>query len=392
MFEIVSPDLEVDFVSAQSFFGIISGFLIFASIALLALKGPNYGIDFKGGTDMILQFKENVSTADIRDAADAMGLEVDRVQRYGSKGEDRFLVQSSEVSVMSARRVNNDIVPALNTLGNLKEQNWSAEQPNRMMVEFSDEKETDTIVSALEKAGLESVSVRETGVGSVHSYEIEFQDLRQRIQNGFANQFPDAFEKGEGVQRLETVGARAGEQLRNDGILSLVVALMFILIYIGFRFDLRYAPGAVAALVHDITLAIGFFTLTGLEISLPIIAALLTIIGYSLNDTIVVFDRIRENTELSPGVDLSKLVNQSLNETLSRTLVTSITTLLAVVAIAVLGGGLIRNFAIALIVGVIVGTYSSVFVASPFVLKMNDFIQRKKETDDILDSKTSSAV
>ncbi len=205
----------------------------------------------------------------------------------------------------------------------------------------------------------------------------------------FAKEFGAAFDPGSGLERMETVGARVGEQFRNAGILSILVALLFILIYIAFRFDVRYAPGAVAALAHDVIIAVGFFTVTGIEVSLPIIAALLTIVGYSLNDTIVVFDRIRENLESATDEPIDRVVNRSINETLSRTIITSLTTLLAVTAIAVLGGGLIQDFAIALIVGVVIGTYSSVFVASPIMLRMDNFLKARREADEILETQKS---
>ena len=140
----------------------------------------------------------------------------------------------------------------------------------------------------------------------------------------------EKFDPVTGLERLETVGPRVGEQLRNSGVLSLIVALLLILIYIAFRFDVRYAPGAVVALVHDVIISVGIFTVIEMEVSLPIIAALLTIVGYSLNDTIVVFDRIRENLTAIGDDDVPGVVNQSINETLSRTLMTSLTTLLAV--------------------------------------------------------------
>ena len=178
------------------------------------------------------------------------------------------------------------------------------------------------------------------------------------------------------VARAQIVGPKAGKRLRNDGALAVLVVLGAILLYIAVRFDFRFAPGAVAALIHDITLTLGLFSIFShwLEFSLATIAALLTIVGYSLNDTIVVFDRIRENFEGSREKDLVKLVNRSLNETLSRTLLTSLTTLFVVSALFVFGGGLIKDFAAALLIGVVVGTYSSVAVASPFVIKMDAWL------------------
>ncbi|WP_163143828.1 protein translocase subunit SecF, partial [Arhodomonas sp. KWT] len=166
------------------------------------------------------------------------------------------------------------------------------------------------------------------------------------------------------LRRVEFVGPQVGDQLKEQGGLAMLYALAGILAYVAFRFEYRFALGAVAALVHDVTITLGFFSVTGVEFDLTVLAALLAVIGYSLNDTIVVFDRIRENfVRVRKGTPVD-VANMSLNQTLSRTLMTSATTLLVVIALAVLGGELIRPFSEALLVGIGVGTYSSIFVAS----------------------------
>lgn len=172
------------------------------------------------------------------------------------------------------------------------------------------------------------------------------------------------------LRRVEFVGPQVGEELREDGGLAMLIALGGILVYVALRFEYRFAIGAVAALVHDSVLTLGFFSVFGLEFDLTVLAALLAVIGYSLNDTIVVFDRIRENfRKMRKGTAIA-IVNNSVNETLSRTLMTSGTTMLVLVALFVFGGELIHGFATALIVGIVVGTYSSVYVASPITLAL----------------------
>ena len=170
------------------------------------------------------------------------------------------------------------------------------------------------------------------------------------------------------IRRVEMVGGEVSKDLKQKGFLSLFYAGLGILIYIWWRFELRFSFGAILALVHDVIITVGIFSLTGREITLPVIAALLTIIGYSLNDTIVVFDRIRENMKKPGARDLSSLLDTSISQTLSRTLLTSLTTFLVVLCLFVLGGSVINDFAFAMLVGVIVGTYSSIFVASPMLL------------------------
>jgi preprotein translocase subunit SecF len=181
---------------------------------------------------------------------------------------------------------------------------------------------------------------------------------------------------GEGmvdIRRVEMVGPQVGKDLRQKGILSLVYAMIGILIYISWRFELRFAIGAIIALMHDVLITLGVFSLTGREIDLPIIAAFLAIIGYSLNDTIIVYDRIRENYGKHKKKGFNEVVNRSINETLSRTILTSGTTLMVVLALFVFGGGVIHNFAFALLVGILVGTYSSIFVASPVLTLWDDY-------------------
>ena len=176
---------------------------------------------------------------------------------------------------------------------------------------------------------------------------------------------------GEGsfeIRRVEMVGPKVGKDLRQKGIKAIIFALIGILIYVSWRFEFRFAVGAVVALAHDVMITLGVFSLLDKEISLPVLAAFLTIVGYSLNDTIVVYDRIRENMRKRGNEPFSRVINRSINETLSRTILTSLTTLIVVVVLFVLGGGVIHNFALALLVGIIVGTYSSIYVASPVVL------------------------
>jgi preprotein translocase subunit SecF len=390
MFELIKSDTRFELVGKQTKFLWLSGFVVLASILAVVFIGPTYGIDFKGGSDIILSFKGEVEADEVRKAAEQVLPDV-QVQRYGAEEEHRVLIQTRAVSVMDEQKAE-QVGKQLEGLGEVQKWEWAIEQPNRAEVTFASQVDPTKIKSTVEGVGLEHVEVNPIGRDGIARYELRFEDLQQYILDAFSQQFGDQFDPATGLERMETVGARVGEQFRDAGILSILVALLFILIYIAFRFDIRYAPGAVAALAHDITIAVGFFTVVGIEFSLPIIAALLTIIGYSLNDTIVVFDRIRENLETSTDETLPEVVNRSLNETLSRTIITSLTTLLAVTAIAVLGGGLIQDFAVALIVGVVIGTYSSVFVASPIVLRMDRFLKARREADELIETQKSKSM
>jgi len=176
--------------------------------------------------------------------------------------------------------------------------------------------------------------------------------------------------KSEFILSIEKVGPKIGAELSGDAIMAIFSALALILIYISIRFEFKFAVGAIAALGHDILITLGIFSLLDLEISLAIIAAFLTIVGYSLNDTIVIFDRIRENLKGLKNATLSSVINESINQSLSRTIITSLTTLFVVLILYLVGGEVIHTFAFAMIIGVIIGTYSSIFVASPVVIKM----------------------
>jgi len=182
---------------------------------------------------------------------------------------------------------------------------------------------------------------------------------------------------------VEFVGPQVGHELAEQGGLAMLYALIGILIYVAWRFEWRFALGSVAALVHDVLITVGFFSITSLEFSLPVLAALLAVIGYSLNDTIVVFDRIRDNFRKMRKSESAEIMNVAINATLSRTVLTSFTTLLVLIALLVFGGEVIYGFALTLIVGIVIGTYSSIFVASPIVLLLGisreDMVTVKKE-------------
>ncbi len=172
----------------------------------------------------------------------------------------------------------------------------------------------------------------------------------------------------ESIRRVDSVGPQIGAELKTKGLLAVIYSLIMILIYVGLRFDYKYAPGAVICLFHDAIITLGIFSLLGKEVNVQILAAILTIIGYSLNDTIVNFDRIRENEHVFKGKDLPFIINRSVNDVLSRTVLTSVTTLLAVIALYAFAGGVIEDLAFTLGIGVVVGTYSSIYVASPLVI------------------------
>ena len=206
----------------------------------------------------------------------------------------------------------------------------------------------------------------------IPSLDNEPAQFSSHIIDHLASIHPDLLPESESefILTTEKVGPKIGSELSSDAFLAILSALGLILIYISIRFEFKFAIGAIAALTHDVLITLGIFSLLDYEISLAVIAAFLTIVGYSLNDTIVIFDRVRENMKSLKGSDLTSVINKSVNESLSRTIVTSVTTFAVVLILFLFGGEVIHNFSFAMIIGVFVGTYSSIFIASPAVIKI----------------------
>ena len=228
---------------------------------------------------------------------------------------------------------------------------------------------TEALRSALQGADMAKVEIQtfsRTNEILIRTALVEGQDVTEGMKAAIAASMPEnPFEVG----REEIVGPKIGQELGKKAMWAIVAALIAILLYIGLRFEFRFAVAAVAALFHDVILTVGLLSLTGREISLAVVAALLTIVGYSLNDTIVVFDRIREDLRKYHRQKYDDVINASINETLGRTVMTSVTTLIVVLFLFFMGGQVLRDFSFALLVGVIVGTYSSIFVASPILVE-----------------------
>ncbi len=343
--ELIKPDTNIDFLGKRKIAFAISGALILLTFVLLVVRGgPNYGVDFTGGILIQVKFDRPTTPGEIREALREINLADSIIQEFGEAGANEYLIRVRKLGAVSG------------------------------------------------------------------SGKVDLAQLGQEVSRSLTAKFGTGVE----IRRVEMVGPKVGEDLRQKALFAIFYAILFIAVYISGRFELkwlmsivmalslsivvyfassfglsvtwlivialvvtlvlcwglklRYALGAIFALIHDVTLTVGAFALTDREISLAIIAAFLTIVGYSLNDTIVVFDRIRENLRRFRRRPLQEVMNKSINETLSRTLLTSLTTLVVVVALFVLGGGVIHDFAYAMIVGVVVGTYSSIFVASPMLL------------------------
>ena len=254
-----------------------------------------------------------------------------------------------------------------------KSLNFGIDFKGRTLIELrsSDTKiNVSSLRENLNQMNLGDVSVK--NFGNQKDFLIKFEnsdnkniieEIKKSLDNSFGNNF--------NFRRVENVGPKVSSELLKSGIIAISVALLLMLIYIWIRFEWQFSLGAIAALFHDVTVTLGLFSLLGLEINLSIIAAILTIVGYSMNDTVVIFDRVRENLRKYSDIKIFELTNISINETLSRTLITSVTTLLALLSIFFFGGEILKGFSLAMIFGVIFGTYSSIYIANTVLVRLN---------------------
>ncbi len=330
--QIFKKQTRIEFMARRRMAFVVSALVIVIGIVSLFARGLNFGIDFTGGTLVEVAYDESVEIETVRSTLRDVGFDDALVQYFGTSRE-----------VMIRLPVHDDDAGA---------------------------KLSNALMDALRKPYRETLA--ETRKGAA-------QQCLPDDGSGLADCRVQ-------MRRVEFVGPQVGKELTEKGGLAMIYALLGILMYVAWRFEWRFAVGSVAALVHDVLVTVGLFSLMYLEFSLPVLAALLAVIGYSLNDTIVVFDRIRENFRKVRKGTVIEIMDRSVNQTLPRTILTSLTTLLVLVALFLLGGEVIRGFATALIIGVVVGTYSSIFVASPVVLALGvsreDMMPVKKEGAD----------
>lgn len=376
--QIIKPGTTFDFVGGRKIWGTISLTGVVIAIILIAVMGLNYGIDFAGGTEMQIKFTKKVSTGDLRKALIEMGFKKQIVVSMDSEAGFEYLLRVERFSALSEEQTANMEKIFNDTFGpNLTGFHFNQESGEKMEIQFKNPVQTSQIEEALKKNNLKNFNILTIGREGDNKYRIGLETLAKVLVEDLGKKYEDDDIKILGV---EAVGSQIGERLRTDGLLAIIYAIIGILIYVAFRFDTRFAPGAVIALVHDALITTGVFALFQFEVNMTVLAAILTVVGYSINDTIVVFDRIRENLLRYPEADTGKIINRSVNETLSRTILTSTTTLLVTIVLLIFGGYTLFGFAFALSFGVLIGTYSSIYVASPLIIVLEERLnwQRKK--------------
>ena len=361
----------------------LSGMLIIMSILNITLgKGLNLGIDFAGGSLIRLMFKDQVPISDIREDLSAAGLEKSRIQEMGRTQREYIIrtlqaAEGEEDQELEAHEImGNRIIEALRS----PEEKSAIEQGKRDLNSIDEEEVTLILESVFpEQAGsiARLILALRVGQGIIQSYEQ--LDQEGSIPAEAVSLLKEkTFLGGLAVLSKETVGPQVGQDLRRRSTQAVIWALIGMLIYIGIRFKLAYGASAILTLAHDVIVTLGIFSLTNREINLPVIAAVLTIVGYSLNDTIVVFDRVRDNLRSLRKHELQDILDISINHTLSRTVITSGTTFLTVLALFLFGGEVINDFAFTMMIGVILGTYSSIYQSCPLLYYWNKVFKTKK--------------
>lgn len=365
-----------DFMGRRRLLALLSCVLIAGSLFLLVNPGPRLGTDFRGGTEIELAFTGEVNGTQIRQAVAAGGFSSpDVIQVQDEDQPHRFLIRVEEVSTIDAAK-QAEVNQALCFGEQETARCADAQRPvdvkfspggDKIVLRYSEAPDLQQIRKSLEPvSGIQLREGQNPVLQNARDHRVEC------LLNSKGDQLMSSLRAALGATvvpesplRVEWVGPKAGAQLRDSAFKSIAIALVFVMVYIAFRFDLRFAPGAVLALVHDSIVTVGVLTALQKELNLSTVAALLTIVGYSVNDTVVVYDRVRENLGKLRGATFTKIINTSLSEMLSRTVLTSTTTIFALLAFFVWGTGTLKDFALTLIVGLFLGTYSSIYVALP---------------------------
>jgi preprotein translocase subunit SecF len=389
-FDIVPHGTKFDFVGKRHIAVVLSLIANLAVIifALPWVHGLNYGVDFAGGTEMEVRFNTSMDPGKLRSAVEGMGFRGASVQTYGPAAQNDYLIRVERISLLTPDTVEK-VAEAVKAAGLTFTGTpvFNPELGDQIDFQFKDLKDADATTAALRKAiesvdagGGEKIKVdqirNEQGLeAGTRSLVVLTKGIHDRVKTGledkFAAQKPD-------VRRVEYVGPAVGRELRTQGFKAILFAMALIVAYIGLRFDFKFSPGVIIAIIHDAIITLGYFAFSGREFNLTSIAVILTVVGYSVNDTVVVYDRIRESQGKYKGRSLSDIVNLSINEVLGRTFLTSFATALSLIGLLVLGVGTIFDFAMAMLFGIISGTYSTWFIAAPMTIWLEERAERKK--------------
>jgi preprotein translocase subunit SecF len=381
-FDIVPHGTKFDFVGKRHIAVVLSIIVNLAvivwAVGLGKAGGLNFGVDFAGGTEMEVRFDKAVDPGAIRKAVEDLGFKDASVQTYGAESEHTYLVRVGRIALMSpedVKRVEDAVQKAFP--GQVQTVSFNAESGDKIDFQFKVPPSPAAVKAAVESAGVKVREVREEAglTAGTKSFAVITQGIQDKIDRDLQARFAEAKPD---VRRVEYVGPSVGRELRFQGFKAILFAMLLIVVYVGLRFDFRFSPGVIIALIHDAIVTLGYFAFSGREFNLTSIAVILTVVGYSVNDTVVVYDRIRENQGKYKGKALGEIVNLSINEVFGRTLLTSVATALSLLGLIVYGVGTIFDFSVAMLVGIISGTYSTWFIAAPMTIWLEERAARKK--------------
>jgi len=373
--EFFKPGVTYDFFKYRWPFIFTSLALTLMSALSLVWPGPRFGIDFKGGTEVELVFKGNVSAAELRQAVLDLGFGHPDVIAVEGQA-NRYMLRLDQISSLPPAQLERAKQQLSKDLGEGNLLDLTASPGGDMVtIQVAKQVPPDDISKSLTTAGIKVRDV--AGFGSLEDarYEAHLIGIGDKLVSGLHDKLGDR--APETPLRVEWVGPKAGQQLRDAAMNSILYVIAFIMVYVAFRFDLRFAPGGVLALAHDALVTLGVYVVLQKEVTLGTIAAVLTVVGFSINDTIVVYDRIRENMQRMRDASLAQLINISTSQTLGRTVITSGVALVSISGFFIWGTPLIRDITFALTVGFIVGSYSSIYIAAPLTEWMDRRFFRK---------------
>lgn len=374
----VFHNLNVDFLGKRRMFYLFSTALFLIGMLSIAFRGLSFGIDFKGGSEIVLQFDKQVDIAQVRNNVAQIGLGTVEVRTFGGETGALIRTEIQEVPSNVYPKVVDGVEQEIKkTIPNVA-YNVVEKSSNSITYSFPNPDTTNLVAEKLFAAGFQTSKISEEPTNTQISVSVGIADwikinLKEKIKD---NSFK--------VLKEDKVGPKVGDELKRDAVIAVLLSLVVILVYLGFRFKFVFAIGAVAALFHDVLITLGLYAALygvipglNLDIDLSIVAAFLTLVGYSINDTVIVFDRVRENMRIHKTLPLVDVINKSINQTMSRTIITAFTTLLSVFVLLLAGGDVLRAFAFTLFFGIVIGTYSSIFVASALVLEYAERTKKK---------------
>lgn len=362
----------------RTYFYFVSGVILLIGLLSILIKGLEFGIDFKGGTEVAIQFEKPVEISYVRKVVSQIGLGDVEVKTFGGATGVliRTPIQEIPKSVLPVVKSRIEKIIADNFPGLEKKEIEST--VNSITYTFADPATAEAVANKLFENGFTTTKTSEEVSNSGVIVRLGISDwlkenLSEKIKD---NKFT--------VLKEDKVGPKVGKELKRDAVIAVILSLIVIMIYLAFRFKFAFALGAVIALFHDVLLTLGIFVILygvipgfNLEITITVVAAFLTLVGYSINDTVIVFDRVREQIKVHKTLSLEENMNLAINKTMSRTIITVLTTLISVIVLLIFGGEVLRGFAFALFIGMITGTYSSIFVASAFVLEYAERTKKK---------------